>query len=181
MLLPRLGWCSLLGKLNPRTIELEHLSHCRNLASLSLFYGYYFGRCSSELTELVPLPYSRKMSPGYSHIQHDFSVTIPRSYQDVDVYSYNLFAKPRLKSVTCPSPPFQAIPLYIWFFVTPPPPPAHYRHTMPMIQIVSSLELIDTIYRKILSKQLCLLFSSSFSYNSMARSDSSNLQGVTPN
>ena len=26
--------------------------------SLSLFYRYYFGRCSSELAELVPLPYS---------------------------------------------------------------------------------------------------------------------------
>ena len=37
---------------------LEALAHRRNLASLSLFYRYYFGRCSSELAELVPLPYS---------------------------------------------------------------------------------------------------------------------------
>ena len=38
--------------------SLEPLAHCRNVASLSLFYRYYFGRCSSELAQLVPLPYS---------------------------------------------------------------------------------------------------------------------------
>ena len=35
--------------------SLEPLAHCRNVASLSLFYMYYFGRCSSELAQLVPL------------------------------------------------------------------------------------------------------------------------------
>ena len=54
--------------------SLEPLAHRRNLASLSLFYRYYFGRCSSELAELVPLPYSR-----YSDRLHDFSVTIRMS------------------------------------------------------------------------------------------------------
>ena len=29
--------------------SLEPLAHRRNVASLSLFYSYYFGRCSSEL------------------------------------------------------------------------------------------------------------------------------------
>ena len=38
--------------------SLEPLAHRRNVASLSLFYRYYFGRCSSELAQLVPLPYS---------------------------------------------------------------------------------------------------------------------------
>ena len=38
--------------------SLEPLVHHRNVASLSLFYRYYFGRCSSELAELVPLPFS---------------------------------------------------------------------------------------------------------------------------
>ena len=37
---------------------LEPLAHCRNVASLSLFYRYYFGRCLSELARLVLLPYS---------------------------------------------------------------------------------------------------------------------------
>ena len=30
-------------------VSLEPLSHCRNVASLSLFYRYYCGRYSSEL------------------------------------------------------------------------------------------------------------------------------------
>ena len=38
--------------------SLEPLAHHRNVASLSLFYRYYFGRCSSELAELVSLPCS---------------------------------------------------------------------------------------------------------------------------
>ena len=33
--------------------SFELLAHCQNVASLSLFYRYYFGRCSSELAELV--------------------------------------------------------------------------------------------------------------------------------
>ena len=38
--------------------SLESLAHRRDLASLSLFYSYYFGRCSSELLQLAPLPFS---------------------------------------------------------------------------------------------------------------------------
>ena len=39
-------------------VSLEPLAHCQNVASLSLFYRYYFGRCSSELAQLIPLPCS---------------------------------------------------------------------------------------------------------------------------
>ena len=52
--------------------SLEPLAHHRNVASLSLFYRYYFGRCSSELAELVPRPYSRGRFARYSDILHDF-------------------------------------------------------------------------------------------------------------
>ena len=38
-------------------ISLELLTHCQNVASLSLFYRYYFGRCSSELAQLVPISF----------------------------------------------------------------------------------------------------------------------------
>ena len=38
--------------------SLELWAHRQNVASSSLFYCYYFGRCTSELAELVPLPYS---------------------------------------------------------------------------------------------------------------------------
>ena len=37
--------------------SLEPLAHRRNVASLSLFYRYFFGRCSSELTQQVSLPF----------------------------------------------------------------------------------------------------------------------------
>ena len=68
--------------------SLEPLSHPQNVASLSLFYRHYFGRCSSELAQLVPLPYSRRRSAHYSDRFHDFSVTIPRCYKDVYVNSF---------------------------------------------------------------------------------------------
>ena len=58
------------------------------MASLSLSYGYYFGRYSSELAELVPLPFSRERSTRYSDRLHNFSVTIPRCYKDVYVNSF---------------------------------------------------------------------------------------------
>ena len=68
--------------------SLEPLAHRRNVASLSLFYRYYLGRCSSELAQLVPPPYSRGKSTRYSDRLHDFSVTIPRCYKDVHVNSF---------------------------------------------------------------------------------------------
>ena len=68
--------------------SLEPLAHRRNVTSLSLFYRYYFGRCSSELAELVLLPYSRGRSTHYSNRLHDFSVTIPRCYKAVYVNSF---------------------------------------------------------------------------------------------
>ena len=67
--------------------SLESLAHCQNVASLSLFYRYYLGRCSSELAQLDPLPYSPGRSTRYSDRLHDFSVTIPRCYTDVYVNS----------------------------------------------------------------------------------------------
>ena len=63
--------------------SLEPLADRRNVASLSLFCRYYFGRCSSELAQLVPLPFSRRRSTRHSDRLHDFSVTIPRCYKDV--------------------------------------------------------------------------------------------------
>ena len=38
--------------------SLEPLAYCQNEARLSLFYRYCFGRYSSELAQLVPLPFS---------------------------------------------------------------------------------------------------------------------------
>ena len=70
------------------TCFLSCLAHHWNIASLSLFMWYFFGRCSSELVQLVPLPYSQGRSSCYFDRLHDFSVTIPRCYKDVYVNSF---------------------------------------------------------------------------------------------
>ena len=60
-------YLELVDKLQKRTCRtvgpslaasLEPLAHHRNVVSLSLFYRYNFGRCSSELVQLVTLPFS---------------------------------------------------------------------------------------------------------------------------
>ena len=67
---------------------LKSLAHRQNVANFSLFNRYDFGRCSSELSELVPLPFSRGRSTRYSDRLHDFSVTIPSCYKGVYVNSF---------------------------------------------------------------------------------------------
>ena len=63
--------------------SLEPLALRLNVGGLSLFFMYYFGRCSSELAQLVPFPYSRRRSTHYSDTLHEYSVIIPRCYEDV--------------------------------------------------------------------------------------------------
>ena len=91
------SYLKMLDKLLKRILEtvgpslaasLESLAHRRNVASLNLFYKYYFSRCSSELAQLVPLPYSRGRSTHYSGRLHDFSVTVPRHYKDDRILSF---------------------------------------------------------------------------------------------
>ena len=52
---------------------VEPLAHHQNVASLSPFYRYYFGSCSFELVQLVPLSYCRGRSTCYSDRLHDLS------------------------------------------------------------------------------------------------------------
>ena len=66
---------------------LKILADRQHLANLSLFYRYYFGKCSFELAELVSPPHSRDRSTRYSNRLHDFPVTIPRYHKDVYVNS----------------------------------------------------------------------------------------------
>ena len=68
--------------------SFEPLAHRPNVANLSFFFRCYFGRCSSELAQLVPLLYSQGRSTRYSGRLHDFSVTIPRCYKDFYVNSF---------------------------------------------------------------------------------------------
>ena len=96
ILLSCLGCCYLdmLDKLQKRvcrtfglslTACFEPLAYCRNLASLIPFYRYYFGTCSLELAEMVPIPHSCGTSTRYSNRLHDLSVTIHRCFKNVSV------------------------------------------------------------------------------------------------
>ena len=58
--------------------SLEHFAHRRNVASVNLLYRFYFGRCFSELAQLVALPFCWGRSTSYFGRLHDFSVTIRR-------------------------------------------------------------------------------------------------------
>ena len=91
------GYLVLLDKLQKRilsTVSLslaasfESLVYCQIVTSLSVFYSYYFGRCSSDMAQLLPIPYLCGRSTRYSDRLHDFSVTIPRCYKDVYVKSF---------------------------------------------------------------------------------------------
>ena len=69
---------------------LEPLDHHQNVVIIIFFYRHYFGRYSSRLVELVPLPYFWGWSTCDSYRLHDFSVNFPRYYQDVYVNSFLL-------------------------------------------------------------------------------------------
>ena len=58
--------------------NLQPLSHRRNVASLSLFYKYYNGRCSKELASLVPSTKIYSRSTRLSIKSHPFTVTVPK-------------------------------------------------------------------------------------------------------
>ena len=70
--------------------SLKPLIYHWNVASLRLFFSYYLGRCSFELAQLVPLPYSRGRCTHYSDRLYDFFVTIRRCYRGVYVNSFLL-------------------------------------------------------------------------------------------
>ena len=69
------------------TVSREPLADHPIAASISLFYRYYFGKCSSEwlnwFTSLI-----LRESALFSNRLHDFSVTIPSCCMDVYVNSF---------------------------------------------------------------------------------------------
>ena len=73
--------------------SLEPSAHCQNAASLGRSYSYYFGKCSSELAQLAPLPFCIR----YSDRLHDFSVTIPK----VTMISMTIECFPLIAPIEC--------------------------------------------------------------------------------
>ena len=70
-LLDKLQNCRTVGPSLSASLEPLSLSQLKSY-SLSLFFRYYFGRFSSEMTELVPPPYSQGRSTCCSDRLHDF-------------------------------------------------------------------------------------------------------------
>ena len=68
--------------------SFETFPHCLNVATLTIFCRYFFGRCSPELAELFLIPYLSGRSTRYSDRLHDFSVTILWCFNDVSVGSF---------------------------------------------------------------------------------------------
>ena len=66
---------SLVGSV--RSSDLQALSHRRDVASLSLFYKYYYGKCSSELADLVPSKRVTVRSTCFSEQKQRHTVNSP--------------------------------------------------------------------------------------------------------
>ena len=79
-----------LQKRECRTLNhsFETVPYCLNVATLSLFSRFCFGRCLSHLAELFLLPYLIGRSTRYSNRLHDFSVNILGCFNDVFVSSF---------------------------------------------------------------------------------------------
>ena len=58
------------------TSTLDPLSLCRKVASLSLFYRYYFGHCSDELAACIPPPMARPRSTRQATFAHNYCVEL---------------------------------------------------------------------------------------------------------
>ncbi|KAL7641293.1 UNVERIFIED_CONTAM: hypothetical protein RMT77_008431 [Armadillidium vulgare] len=73
------------------TNSLQSLSARRNVASLSLYYRYYNGHCSSELSRRIPPPLRRVRATRLSTQSHPFSVQLsdPRLNLYAQSYMYS--------------------------------------------------------------------------------------------
>ena len=83
---PRSNGLDLLDRVQKRAVslvgsglsfDLQALSHRRDFASLSLFYKYYYWKCTSELTDLVPPKRATVRSTRFSEQMHRHTVNSP--------------------------------------------------------------------------------------------------------
>ena len=58
------------------TSTLDFLSLRHKVASLSLFYRYYFGHCSDELAACIPTPMARPCSTWQASFAHNYFVEL---------------------------------------------------------------------------------------------------------
>ena len=68
--------------------SLQPLSHRRNVASLSLLYRYYNGKCSNELHEMVPPRRTFVRNTRFSSNAHPHFLEIETSHQNFHMQSF---------------------------------------------------------------------------------------------
>ena len=70
------------------TSNLQSLSHRRSVACLSLFYRYFHGMCSSELSSIVPERQTFSRTTRLSSTAHPFTVRTPRCRTNIFASSF---------------------------------------------------------------------------------------------
>ena len=58
--------------------SLDSLAHRINVSALSLYYRYYYGRCSDELKSIIPPKACFARSTRFADSQHSFAVKVDK-------------------------------------------------------------------------------------------------------
>ena len=85
------------------TSTLDPLSLWRKVASLSLFYCYYFGHCSDELATCIPPPMARPRSTRQATFAHNYCV---------ELYNARINRSVMVSSLLLPTFGTLSLPLY---------------------------------------------------------------------
>ena len=88
------------------TSTLDPLSLRRMVASLSLFYRYYFGHCSDELAACIPPPMARPRSTRQATFAHNYCAEL--SNARINRFSDSFFPSTSHLWNSLPSPAFPA-------------------------------------------------------------------------
>ncbi len=75
----------------PLTDCLQSLNHRRNVASLSIFYRYFHGYCSSEVAKCMPPPLPRSRCTRLSTSSHPYSVHLTNARVNQHLHSFFSF------------------------------------------------------------------------------------------
>ena len=85
----------------PLTDCLQSLIHRRSVASLSIFYRYFHGYCSSELANCMPPPLPRPRRTRLSTFSHPYSVHLTNARVNQHLHSFIPFTGKLWNSLPC--------------------------------------------------------------------------------
>ena len=88
-------------------LSLQPLSHRRNVASLSLLYRYYNGKCSNELQEIVPPRKTFVRNTRFASNAHPHFLEVESSHQNFHMQSFFPRTANTMEFTPCPLLPRQ--------------------------------------------------------------------------